>query len=71
MSQTSKLSIRQNEVLHFLAQGMRVDDISYRLNIRPVTVNLHIAKIRVKLNARTNAQAVAIAYQKNIIPTLA
>ncbi|PHR93693.1 MAG: hypothetical protein COA69_03405 [Robiginitomaculum sp.] len=65
----SALSPRQQEVLNFLALGYRIDEIAYEMNIKPETVNLHIGKLRSKLNARTNAQAVSIAYETNLIET--
>ena len=61
------LSPRQMTVLEMIMEGKRTSEISYALGIKPETVNMHIAKIRKKLNAKTNAEAVAIAIKKKLI----
>ncbi len=61
------LSERERECLLWLAMGLRNDRIAERMNIRPVTVALHTANARRKLNARTSAQAVVRAVQLGLI----
>lgn len=60
------LSKRQLEVILLLAEGHRPQRISDILNIGEDAVNKHIAAIRKKMSAKTNAQAIwrfAISYQ--------
>ncbi len=60
-----RLSPRQQQILNLIAEGYRTADIAHELALKPETVNQHIGKIRKKLNAKTNAHAVAIGI-KNI-----
>lgn len=55
------LSLREREVLVWLASGLRTAEIAHLMNIKPVTVGLHLQGARRKLNARTREQALAIA----------
>ena len=52
---------RERECLLLVAQGLRIDSIADRLGLAEVTVGLHLAHARAKLDARTTAQAVATA----------
>lgn len=61
------LSQREREVVCWLASGLRTDQIAFRLNIKPVTVHLHVASARKKLAARTREQLVANALLKRLI----
>ncbi|MCP4526124.1 MAG: hypothetical protein GY833_09470 [Aestuariibacter sp.] len=53
------LSAREKECLLWLSSGLRPQQIAYRLDISPKTVEKHIASARSKLGADTVAQAVA------------
>jgi DNA-binding CsgD family transcriptional regulator len=61
------LTPRETEVLRYLADGLRAEEIAARMAIRPVTVHVHIASIKTKLEARTREQAVAKAIRERII----
>ncbi len=52
---------RQREVLDLLSQGLTHKQICQKLNISQRTVNLHIANLKMKLKAETNAQSVSSA----------
>jgi len=56
-----KLSPRERECLRWLAAGLRYDRIAERLGISLVTVELHVANAKRKLDAKTREQALAIA----------
>ena len=56
-----RLSLREREVLVWLASGLRTAEIAHLMSIKPVTVGLHLQGARRKLNARTREQALAIA----------
>lgn len=57
------LTDREKECLMWLARGLRNDRIAEKLGIKPVTVELHIANARKKLDAETREQALALAVQ--------
>ncbi len=61
------LTVREKDCLAYLALGYRPDGIGDRLFIATVTVNTHIQSARRKLNATTNAHAVAKAIRLNLI----
>jgi DNA-binding NarL/FixJ family response regulator len=68
---TTLLTGRELEVLRLLAQGLNQQDISKSLVISSRTVGTHIEHILAKLDVRSRAQAVAMAYQDDLIgPTL-
>ncbi len=61
------LSKRERECLLWLSRGLRTKEISHKLNLRDVTVNLHITNAKRKLNATTRGHAVAIAILSSAI----
>ena len=63
------LTNRQLEVLAFMADGSSNAEIADRLFISAKTVDHHVSAILAKLEARTRAEAVAIALQSNLIKT--
>jgi DNA-binding NarL/FixJ family response regulator len=54
----STLSPRQHQILDLLAQGLTNKQIAQQLSLSLRTVNLHIAEIKSKMSAQTNAQSV-------------
>lgn len=66
-SPRSVLSLREIEVLSWLAAGARVDRIADRIGVSNRTVDFHIANARRKLGARTREQAVAVAVARRLI----
>lgn len=58
---SDKLSPRQKECLRLIAQGYTVSWIAHRLKISTRMVHFHLGKARVKLGARSTAQAVYLA----------
>jgi DNA-binding CsgD family transcriptional regulator len=64
----SPLSPRQADVLFLVAAGSTYEEVGEELGSSGVTVNTHVATIRAKLGAKTTAHAVAIAYQKGLLP---
>jgi len=61
------LTPRETECLTRLAQGFRSEAISYDLGVKRVTVDLHIANAKRKLQANTREHAVAIALHYSLI----
>jgi DNA-binding NarL/FixJ family response regulator len=61
------LSGRELGVLEELAMGTSTDDIASKFHVSPHTVRTHIKNILRKLDARTRAHAVAIAFAEDAI----
>ena len=62
-----KLTAREVEVLGMLAAGRSTPDIAERLHISQLTVRSHIQNLLEKLEVHSKAEAVAFAFQKNLI----
>jgi DNA-binding NarL/FixJ family response regulator len=68
---TTLLTSRELEVLRLLSSGRSQRDIAEVLVLSPRTIGTHIEHILAKLGVRNRAQAVALAYQDDVIgPTL-
>jgi DNA-binding CsgD family transcriptional regulator len=63
----AKLSKRELEALTLIAGGCTTSEASHTMNISPRTLEVYLARSRVKLNARTTIHAVALAYEKGLI----
>lgn len=57
-----RLSAREHQVFILLAQGRAVGDIAAELDLNASTVSNHLAKIREKLGAKSNAEVIRYAY---------
>lgn len=55
------LTDREKDALRYLAAGLRPDRIAEKMNLKNATVNLHIQKAKLRLNAKTREQALAKA----------
>jgi len=55
------LTDREKDVLRYLSAGLRPDRIAEKMNLKNATVNLHIQKAKLRLNAKTREQALAKA----------
>lgn len=62
-----KLTSREVEVLAMLAAGRSTPEIAERLHISQLTARSHIQNILEKLEVHSKAEAVAFAFQKNLI----
>jgi DNA-binding NarL/FixJ family response regulator len=65
--QTSGLTRREMEVLRLLARGQVQAEIASELVISTKTVGTHIEHILSKLEVRSRAQAVALAYREDLL----
>jgi DNA-binding CsgD family transcriptional regulator len=61
------LSERELAVLDEIAQGTPTEEVARKLHVSPHTVRTHIKNILRKLDARTRAHAVAIAFSEDAI----
>lgn len=62
-----KLTQRELMILELVAAGYRQKEIGKKLFISPETVRTHLGSARVKLSARTGAQAVAIGIREGVL----
>lgn len=62
-----KLTSREVEVLAMLAAGRSTPEIAERLHISQLTARSHIQNILEKLEVHSKVEAVAFAFQKNLI----
>jgi DNA-binding NarL/FixJ family response regulator len=62
------LTNRQLEILGLLAEGLHNAEIADRLSTTPKTAEHHVSAVLAKLQARTRAEAVRIAYHHGLIP---
>lgn len=61
------LSLRQCEVLFWIAQGKRDSEIAIILRIGVRTVNVHVRTILAKLGVETRTSAVALVMQRGLL----
>lgn len=64
---TSELTQREREVLGLVAEGLVDSEIAGVLGLARATVRTQVGVIRLKLDARTRAHAVAIAKDRGIL----
>ena len=67
VTEASRLSVRETEVLGLLAQGVRIVDIGIALGISRHTVGDHVKNIYRKLNISSRAEAALQARQLGLI----
>ena len=60
------LTVREREVLRFLARGQSQAQIAEQLFISPKTVGGHIQRILTKLDVHSRAHAVALAHRHGL-----
>ncbi len=61
------LSGRELQVVRALSHGNRPEQIAHQLNIKTVTVHMHVASARQKLGARTREQLVTTAMKLGLL----
>lgn len=62
-----ELTVRQAEVLEFVAQGFTNREIGARLGVIEQTVKNHMTEVLLRLEARSRAHAVAVAKDMGLI----
>jgi two-component system nitrate/nitrite response regulator NarL len=66
---SGRLTAREQQVLRLIAEGLGPRDIASRLVIADKTVSTHIDHIFRKLGVHSRTQAVAVAFQRNLLTT--
>ena len=62
-----KLSNREKEILELISWGYSDKEIAYNLKISARTVQTHVTRIVIKLNARNRTNAVANYIRYNLM----
>jgi DNA-binding NarL/FixJ family response regulator len=66
-SDASGLTERELEVVRLLAEGLKQREIAKRLVVSPKTIATHTRNALNKLDVRTQAEAVAVAFRQRLI----
>ena len=61
------LSLRELEVLQFLAEGQHNREIAWELSISQATVNKHVSSVIGKLRAKSRTHAAAKAVREGLV----
>ncbi|MCD9879774.1 response regulator transcription factor [Streptomyces guryensis] len=61
------LTVREREVMAWVAEGHSNEEIGEKLFVSPLTVRTHVHRAMTKLGARDRAQLVVIAYQSGLV----
>ncbi|GGW95542.1 DNA-binding response regulator [Streptomyces malachitofuscus] len=61
------LTAREREVTMLVADGRSDTEIAEQLFLSPLTVRTHVQRAKTKLDARSRAQLVALAYQSGLV----
>ncbi|MFE7467869.1 response regulator [Streptomyces sp. NPDC057499] len=62
-----RLTDREVEVLKLVGTGLPNDDIARRIHVSESTVKTHLHRLMTKLDLRSRAQAVVIAYETGLV----
>lgn len=62
-----ELTAREKQCLEWLSRGLRSDEIAYQLDLKKVTVDMHLGNAKHKLNARTREQLLVLAMRNGLI----
>ena len=67
LSAPVELTVRETEVLQWLAEGLSNKEIARRLSVSPRTVNFHLDNIYSKLNVNSRTEAAIYALRQGIV----
>jgi two-component system, NarL family, response regulator len=62
-----RLTPRETEILHQMAQGLSNKEIAFALSLSGETVKTHVAKVLAKLGAANRSHAAVLALKRGIV----
>jgi len=62
-----QLTCRELDVLRLVAQGLANDEIAAALTVSEATVKTHVHRVMTKMDLRSRAQAVVVAYEAGLV----
>lgn len=62
------LTVREKEVLQWMAGGLQNKEVAHRLRISPATVRNHVHNILEKLGVHSKIEAVSLAFRQGWVP---
>ena len=63
----SLLTVREQQILEFIAAGFSAKQVAQRIEIAPRTVERHIENIRQKMHARNTPHMISCAYTSGML----
>ena len=63
----SLLTVREQEILEYVAAGYSAKQVAQRIDIAPRTVERHIENIRQKMHARNTPHMISCAYTNGML----
>ena len=61
------LTVREQQILEFIAAGYSAKQVAQRIEIAPRTVERHIENIRQKMHARNTPHMISCAYTSGML----
>lgn len=61
------LTLREHEILEFIAQGLSTKEVAQHIDIAPRTVDRHVENVRLKLRAKNRTHMVACAVMEGLL----
>lgn len=61
------LTVRESEILEYVAQGLSTKEIALLVGIAPRTVDRHVENVRLKLRAKNRTHMIACAVMEGLL----
>jgi LuxR family transcriptional regulator of spore coat protein len=61
------LTVREQQVLELIAQGLSAKEVAQEIDIAPRTVERHIENVRLKIRARNRTHMVTLAMELGLL----
>ncbi|MEH6758499.1 MAG: helix-turn-helix transcriptional regulator [Parasphingorhabdus sp.] len=61
------LTLREHEILEYVAQGLSTKEVAQHVDIAPRTVDRHVENVRLKLRAKNRTHMVACAVMEGLL----
>lgn len=68
VSGVPQLTVREQQVLQLVSQGLSAKEAAQELDIAPRTVERHIENVRLKTRARNRTHMVTLALENGMLP---